>query len=311
MADGRRIVFAGTPEFAERILARLLARQEDVVGVLTQPDRPAGRGRRLQASPVKTLALQAGLPLLQPASSRAPETLHWLRQQNPDLLIVVAFGQILPAAILDTPRLGAINVHASLLPAWRGAAPIVRALAAGDAETGICIMQMEAGLDTGPVLWTRKTPISDNDTGASLHDRLAELGAEALGEALDRLWCGELHAEAQDDEKASYAKKLRKEEARIDWSQDAQTLERLIRAFNPYPVAHCHFRGQPLRVWAAKIGTGRGTPGALLAARAEGPEIACGQGSLILTRLQPAGKGQLAGADFLRGYRPEEGEVFV
>ncbi|MEY2342253.1 methionyl-tRNA formyltransferase [Acidithiobacillus sp. IBUN Pt1247-S3] len=311
MAEGRRIVFAGTPDFAERVLARLLARHEEIVGVVTQPDRPAGRGRKLQASPVKALALQAGLPILQPESSRAPETLDWLRNVAPDLLIVVAFGQILPQAILDTPRLGAINVHASLLPAWRGAAPIVRALAAGDSETGICIMQMEAGLDSGPVLWTRKTPILDTDTGASLHDRLAELGADALAEALDRLWLGELQAVPQDHEQVSYAKKLRKEEAHIDWSKDAATLARLVRAYNPYPVTHTGFREQPLRVWSARLGNAAGTPGTLIVNTPEGPEVACGRGSLVLTRVQPAGKAQLSGGDFGRGYRLQEGEVFA
>ncbi len=311
MAEDRRIVFAGTPEFAQIVLAQLLARQDHVVGVLTQPDRPAGRGRKLQASPVKTLAMQAGLPVLQPESSRSPETLDWLAQLAPDLLIVVAFGQILPQAMLDLPRLGAINVHASLLPAWRGAAPIVRALAAGDQKTGICIMQMEAGLDSGPVLWTRSTPILDTDTGASLHDRLAELGAEALCEALDRLWLGELRPQPQDHERAIYAKKLRKEEARIDWSQDAATSERLIRAYHPYPVAHTSFREQPLRVWAARLGGASGVPGTLITNTPEGPEVACGQGSLVLTRVQPAGKAQLSGADFVRGYRPQAGEVFA
>jgi methionyl-tRNA formyltransferase len=311
MAEGRRIVFAGTPTFAAVVLAHLLQRGEELVGVLTQPDRPAGRGRKLQASPVKVLASEAGLPILQPESSRAPETLDWLRQLAPDLLIVVAFGQILPQAMLDLPRLGAINVHASLLPAWRGAAAIARAIAAGDAETGICIMQMEAGLDSGPVLWTRTTPILDTDTAATLHDRLAELGAEALGEALDRLWVGGLQAVPQDASQVSYAKKLRKEEARIDWAQSASVLDRQIRAFHPYPVAHTEFRGQPLRIWSASRGVGVGSPGTVIALRAEGPEIACGEGSLVLTRVQPAGKAQLSGADFVRGYRPLPGEVLA
>ncbi|MEL5848054.1 MAG: methionyl-tRNA formyltransferase [Candidatus Igneacidithiobacillus chanchocoensis] len=311
MAEGRRIVFAGTPAFAAVVLAHLLRRGEELVGVLTQPDRPAGRGRKVQAGPVKMLASEAGLPILQPESSRAPETLDWLRQLAPDLLIVVAFGQILPQAMLDLPRLGAINVHASLLPAWRGAAPIARAIAAGDTETGICIMQMEAGLDSGPVLWTRTTPILNTDTAATLHDRLAELGAEALGEALDRLWDGGLQAVPQDATRISYAKKLRKEEARIDWTQSAAVLDHQIRAFHPYPVAHTAFRGQPLRIWSASRGAGVGSPGTVIALHAEGPEIACGEGSLVLTRAQPAGKAQLSGADFVRGYRPLPGEVFV
>ncbi|MGC8467558.1 MAG: methionyl-tRNA formyltransferase [Acidithiobacillus sp.] len=308
MADSRRIVFAGTPEFARVVLHALIAGPERVVGVFTQPDRPAGRGRRLQASPVKMLAEEHGLSVFQPESCREPQVIQTLRTLAPDLLVVVAYGQILPEALLHTPRLGSINVHASLLPAWRGAAPIARAIAAGDRETGISIMQMEAGLDSGPVLWTRSLAIEAGDTAASLHDRLAELGALALREALDRLWLGALTPEPQDPARVSYARKLRKEEGRLDWQQDANLLERLVRAFNPFPVAHSSWRGQPLRVWSARIGAARGTPGEVLALHPEGPEVACGAGSLILTRVQPSGKAALGGGDFLRGYRLQVGE---
>jgi len=307
------IVYAGTPEFARVVLEGLVQRGENLVGIITQPDRPAGRGRKLQASPVKERAQQLALPILQPESCRDPHTLRWLQDLHPDLLIVVAFGQLLPQSILDTPRLGAINVHASLLPAWRGAAPIVRALAAGDTETGISIMQMEAGLDSGPVLWTRKTPILPDDTGQSLHDRLAILGAEALGEALERLWQGTIEAIPQDHGRATYAKKLCKEEARLSWQEDANTIARKIRAFVPYPVAHAQFRGQGLRIWAAQALAQSATtvPGQVQELSAQGPIIACGQGCLLLTEVQPAGKGRISGTEFLHGYRLEVGEVLT
>ncbi len=310
MADTRRIVFAGTPDFARVVLERLLEGPEVVAGVITQPDRPAGRGRRLQTSPVKQLAESAQIPVLQPQSARNPQTLAWLRDLCPDLLVVVAYGQILPQALLDVPRLGAINVHASLLPAWRGAAPIVRALAAGDAETGICIMQMEAGLDSGPVLWCRRTPILPDDTGGSLHGRLAGLGAETLREALDRLWQGVLVPEPQGPALVTYATKLRKEEALLDWRQPAERCGRLIRAYNPYPVAHTRFREQPLRIWEARVDRRSGEPGTLMALDPEGPVVACGEGSLALLLVQPAGKAKITGSDFLRGYRPVAGEKF-
>ncbi|MGK9450058.1 methionyl-tRNA formyltransferase [Acidithiobacillus caldus] len=309
MADSRRIVFAGTPEFARVVLAGLLSGPEPVVGVFTQPDRPAGRGRKLQSSPVKALAEAHGLAIFQPESCRDPEVPGILGALQADLLIVVAYGQILPETVLHAPRLGSINVHASLLPAWRGAAPIARALAAGDSETGISIMQMEAGLDSGPVLWRRSLPIRADDTAASLHDRLAELGAVALREALDRLWSGTLTPEPQDPALVSYARKLRKAEGLLDWQQAATLLERLVRAFNPFPVAHSHWRGQIVRIWSARIGAGCGEPGRILALHPDGPEVACGEGSLILTRVQPSGKSALSGGDFLRGYRLAVGEA--
>ncbi len=310
MADSRRVVFAGTPDFARAVLERLLGGPEVVVGVITQPDRPSGRGRKLQASPVKQVAESARIPLIQPQSARDPETLAWLRDLRPDLLVVVAYGQILPQSLLEVPRLGAVNVHASLLPLWRGAAPIARSLAAGDAETGICIMQMEAGLDCGPVLWRRRTPILSVDTAGSLHDRLAGLGAEALREALDRLWEGALVPEPQEHALATYAMKLSKDEARMDWRRPAESAGRLVRAYNPYPVAHTQFREQPLRIWEARVDRRCGDPGTMVALDPEGPVVACGEGSLVLLLVQPAGKAKITGSEFLRGYRPTVGETF-
>jgi len=307
----QRIVFAGTPEFARLILAELLQGPEEVVGVFTQPDRPAGRGRALQASSVKQEALAAGIPVFQPESCKTGEALDLLRSLAPDLLIVVAYGQILPQAILDLPTRGAINVHASLLPAWRGAAPIARAIAAGDKESGVAIMQMEAGLDSGPVLWEERVPIAPDDTAASLHDRLARLGSDALRQALDRLWANRLKPVPQDPALVTYARKLKKEEALLDWRLPATTLERLVRAFNPSPVAHTLFRDKGLRVWQARVLPVRGdqAPGTITAVEKDGVVVTCGEDQLQLLAVQPAGKGVLSGSDFARGYHPRVGEV--
>ncbi|WP_409409567.1 methionyl-tRNA formyltransferase [Acidithiobacillus ferriphilus] len=311
MTRKQRIVFAGTPEFARLILAELLQGPEEVVGVFTQPDRPAGRGRALQASPVKQEAVAAGIPVFQPESCKTGEALDLLRSLAPDLLIVVAYGQILPQVVLDLPTRGAINVHASLLPAWRGAAPIARAIAAGDKESGVAIMQMEAGLDSGPVLWAERVPIAPDDTAASLHDRLARLGSVALRRALDGLWANRLKPVPQDPALATYARKLKKEEARIDWRLPAATLERLVRAFNPSPVAHTLFRDKGLRVWQAQVLAVRDdqAPGTISAVGKDGIVVACGEDQLLLLAVQPAGKGALSGSDFVRGYRPQIGEV--
>ncbi|WP_291521234.1 methionyl-tRNA formyltransferase [Acidithiobacillus sp.] len=311
MTRKQRIVFAGTPEFARLILAELLQGPEEVVGIFTQPDRPAGRGRALQASPVKQEALAAGIPVFQPESCKTGEALDLLRSLAPDLLIVVAYGQILPQAILDLPTRGAINVHASLLPAWRGAAPIARAIAAGDKESGVAIMQMEAGLDSGPVLWEERVPIAPDDTAASLHDRLARLGSDALRQALDRLWANRLKPVPQDPALVTYARKLKKDEALLDWRLPAATLERLVRAFNPSPVAHTLFRDKGLRVWQARVLPVRGeqAPGTITAVEKDGIVVTCGEDQLQLLAVQPAGKGVLSGSDFARGYRPQVGEV--
>lgn len=249
-----RVIFAGTPEFALQPLQTLLDEGCEVVGVLTQPDRPAGRGKKLTASPVKQLALEHQLPVLQPLTLRDPETQAQLASLQADLMVVVAYGLMIPDEVLGMPRLGCWNIHASLLPRWRGAAPIQRAIEAGDTSTGVCIMQMETTLDTGPVYYRLSTDISAKDTGGSLHDRLATMGAEALQTCLKAVRKGQLaEPELQDHDKAVYAHKLSKAEAELDWQQPAQLLERQIRAFNPWPVSWCEVEGQRLRVWSAEV----------------------------------------------------------
>ncbi|TWE06633.1 methionyl-tRNA formyltransferase [Pseudomonas sp. AG1028] len=291
MTEALRIVFAGTPEFAAAHLKALLGTDHQIVAVYTQPDRPAGRGQKLMPSPVKQLAVENSIPVLQPPSLKDAAAQAELAALKPDLLVVVAYGLILPQAVLDIPRFGCINSHASLLPRWRGAAPIQRAVQAGDAESGVTVMQMEAGLDTGPMLLKVRTPITAEDTGGSLHDRLAELGPPAVIEAIAGLASGTLMGEAQDDAQANYAHKLNKDEARIDWSCPADELERLIRAFNPWPICHSTLNEAPLKVLAGRIGEGQGQPGEILAASKDGLTVACGSGALLLTRLQlPGGK---------------------
>nr|WP_312971703.1 methionyl-tRNA formyltransferase [Pseudomonas sp.] len=291
MTEALRILFAGTPEFAAAHLKALLDTPHQIVAVYTQPDRPAGRGQKLMPSPVKQLAVENAIPVLQPPSLKDAAAQAELAALEPDLLVVVAYGLILPQAVLDIPRFGCINSHASLLPRWRGAAPIQRAVQAGDAESGVTVMQMEAGLDTGPMLLKVRTPITAEDTGGSLHDRLAELGPPAVIEAIAGLASGTLMGEVQDDALANYAHKLNKDEARIDWSSPAIELERLIRAFNPWPICHSTLNEAPLKVLAGRIGEGQGRPGEILAASKEGLTVACGSGALLLTRLQlPGGK---------------------
>lgn len=286
-----RIVFAGTPEFAAEHLKALLDSSCEVVAVYTQPDRPAGRGQKLMPSPVKQLALEHGIAVLQPATLRAPEAQAELAALAPDLMVVVAYGLILPQAVLDIPRLGCINSHASLLPRWRGAAPIQRAIEAGDAQSGVTVMRMEAGLDTGPMLLKVGTPISTEDTGGSLHDRLARIGPPAVVEAIAGLAAGTLPGEAQDDAQATYAHKLNKEEARLAWERPALELERLVRAFFPWPICHTTLDGETLKVLAAELVDGTGEPGEILAVSKNGLIVACGQQALCLTRLQlPGGK---------------------
>ncbi|NKQ12969.1 methionyl-tRNA formyltransferase [Pseudomonas sp. SST3] len=286
-----RIVFAGTPEFAAQHLQALLDAKRDVVTVYTQPDRPAGRGQKLMPSPVKQLALQHGIAVYQPQTLRDPAAQAELAGLQADLMVVVAYGLILPQAVLDLPRLGCINSHASLLPRWRGAAPIQRAIEAGDAESGVTVMQMEAGLDTGPMLLKVSTPITADDTGGSLHDRLAELGSNAVVEAVAALESGTLVGEVQDDSLATYAHKLNKDEARIDWSRPAIELERLVRAFHPWPICHSQLDEAAVKIHAARPAAGQGAPGQILDAGKDGLHVACGTGSLLLTRLQlPNGK---------------------
>ena len=295
-----RLLFAGTPEFAVPSLRAALAGGE-VMAALTQPDRPAGRGRQPQASPIKRLALEQGMPVLQPTSLKDEAVCAQLRALQPDLLIVVAYGLILPQAVLDIPRFGVWNVHASLLPRWRGAAPIQRAIEAGDAQTGVCLMQMEKGLDTGPVLRRTATPILANDTGGSLHDRLATLGATLLHEGLQDLRAtrAALPAEPQDPAQATYAHKLDKTEARLDWHQPAAQLARKVRAFSPWPVAEAVLEGERLRLHTAVAIEGHGTPGTIIAAGRQGIDVATGEGALRLLQVQRDGGKVLAAADYL------------
>lgn len=300
-----KIVFAGTPEFAVASL-RAAARHHEVVAVYTQPDRPAGRGRGLAPSPVKLEAIARGIPVLQPESLKDEAAQQQLRDLQPDLMVVVAYGLILPKAVLAIPTHGCWNVHASLLPRWRGAAPIQRAIQAGDAETGVCLMQMEAGLDTGPVLLRQHTPIQPTELGGQLHDRLAELGAQVLSDGLGLLRAGlKPVAQPQPTEGVTYAHKLDKAEARLDWSADAVSLERTVRAFNPWPIAEAQLAGERVRIHGAvALADNQGqAAGTLLAAGREGIDIACGQGALRLRVLQREGGKAITAADYLNARR--------
>jgi methionyl-tRNA formyltransferase len=297
-----RVVFAGTPDFSVPCLEACRASGAEVVAVYTQPDRPAGRGRKLTPSPVKQAAETAGIPVEQPELLKSAEAQAALAAYAPDLMVVVAYGLILPRKVLAIPRLGCWNVHASLLPRWRGAAPIQRAILAGDAESGVDLMQMEAGLDTGPMLLERRTPISRDDTGGSLHDRLAALGADVLAEGLARVMAGEvLASRAQPEEGVTYAHKLDKAEARLDFTRPAIELERQVRAFDPWPVAEGDVAGETLRIWAACAVDGQpgAVPGSVLNMTRDGIDIACGEGALRVTALQRAGGKRITAADYL------------
>jgi methionyl-tRNA formyltransferase len=303
-----KLGFAGTPDFAVPALNRLAARHR-ICAVFTQPDRPAGRGQALHSSPVKRRALELGLPVHQPATFKSPEALAQLRAADLDALVVVAYGLILPITALGIPGWGCINIHASLLPRWRGAAPIQRALLAGDAVTGVTIMRMEAGLDTGPMLNSRSTSIGPTDTAQTLHDRLAEMGAELMGESLDDLSNERVREVAQPADGITYAEKIEKSEALIHWQQSAEQIDRQVRAFNPSPIAETRFNGAQLRVWSAEPieapAGGRETmpPGTVLTATEEGIDVVCGTGVLRILRLQLAGRKPLPAAQFLRGQR--------
>lgn len=300
-----KLIFAGTPDFAARHLAALLSSDHEVVAVYTQPDKPAGRGQKLTASPVKELALAHDLPVYQPASLRNEAAQAELAALGADLMVVVAYGLILPKAVLDTPRLGCLNVHGSLLPRWRGAAPIQRAIWAGDAETGVTIMQMDVGLDTGAMIRKVSCPIAFDETSASLYDKLAELGPQALVDTLGAMAAGETAAEAQDDALANYAQKLSKEEARIDWSMEAVAIERCIRAFNPWPISWFEVAEQTIKVWQAEvIDSDHGqSAGTLLKADKQGIDVATGKGVLRLLTLQPPGKKAMSVPDLLNSRR--------
>ncbi|HDX8642808.1 methionyl-tRNA formyltransferase [Aeromonas dhakensis] len=300
-----KLIFAGTPDFAARHLAALLSSDHEVVAVYTQPDKPAGRGQKLTASPVKELALAHDLPVYQPASLRKEEAQAELAALGADLMVVVAYGLILPKVVLDTPRLGCINVHGSLLPRWRGAAPIQRSIWAGDAETGVTIMQMDVGLDTGAMIRKMSCPIAADETSASLYDKLAELGPQALVDTIDAMAAGNIAAEAQDDALANYAEKLSKEEARIDWSMEAVAIERCIRAFNPWPISWFEVADQTVKVWQAEVITqdhGQ-RAGTLLKADKQGIDVATGKGVLRLLTLQPPGKKAMSVTDLLNSRR--------
>jgi methionyl-tRNA formyltransferase len=290
-----KIVFAGTPDFSVPTLQSLLDGPHDIIAVYSQPDRPAGRGRKTTASPVKQLAMQYDVPVYQPDSFKTEAAQQALAVLQPDLMVVIAYGLILPPAVLDIPRLGCVNVHASLLPRWRGAAPIQRAILAGDTETGVCLMQMDAGLDTGGVLASR------------LHDKLAQLGAQLLSENLAALERGELEPLQQDEALACYAGKLKKSEARIDWDMPAAAISRRIRAFNAWPVAETRYAERQLRIWDARVAPGDtdALPGTVLSADKTGIEVACGTGRLRLLELQLPGARAVTAGEFVNAHAME------
>lgn len=303
MTQSLRIIFAGTPDFAAKHLQALLDSEHQVIAVYTQPDRPAGRGQQLQPSPVKQLAVQHQLPVYQPKSLKKSPAQQQLAALNADVMVVVAYGLILPLAVLNAPRLGCINVHGSLLPRWRGAAPIQRAIWAGDQQSGVTIMQMDEGLDTGAMLSKVSCDISPADTSSSLYDKLAQSGPIALIEALHNLPALQLQAEQQTDEQACYAEKLSKEEALLDFNKTATALEREVRSFNPWPVSYLNLPQGNLKIWAttATEEPHNATPGTILTADKQGIRIACGTGVLTLTLLQPPGKKAMPVQDFLNG----------
>ena len=308
MSQGLRIIFAGTPEFAAEHLKALLGSRHQVIAVYSQPDRPAGRGKKLTASPVKEVALAHKIPVYQPLNFKSPEAVAELASLNADLMVVVAYGLILPKVVLDTPRLGCINVHASILPRWRGAAPIQRAIEAGDKETGVTIMQMDVGLDTGDMLFKAYCPILPEDTGGSLHDKLTSVGTPALLDTLEQIATGTVNPQKQDDTQSNYAPKLSKEEAALDWQLAAEKLALKVRAFNPFPIAHTKIAGasddQRIRVWAAKAidKQTNSMPGSIAHIDADGLWIACKNGQLVLELLQLPGKKAMQVSEILRGH---------
>ncbi|MDH5631381.1 MAG: methionyl-tRNA formyltransferase [Gammaproteobacteria bacterium] len=311
-----KLAFAGTPDFAVPALRALIDAGHDIVAVFTQPDRPAGRGQKLRPSPVKQLALDAGIPVFQPLSLKTEDAQEHIRRLDADVMVVVAYGLILPPAVLSLPRLGCLNIHGSLLPRWRGAAPIQRAIEAGDSETGITIIQMDVGLDTGAMLLKRVCPIGATDNAQDLHDRLANLGASAIVDAIQNLASRQLHPEMQDDALANYAAKLEKPEGAIDWHQPAMVIDRKIRAFTPWPGAYSTWQGKRLRILQAHPVLEPteqildAPPGTVTGASKFGIEVQTGEGRIILTRLQAEGAKPMATADFLNGNPMSIGQRF-
>ncbi|WP_036773764.1 methionyl-tRNA formyltransferase [Photorhabdus australis] len=305
MPDSLRIVFAGTPDFAARHLEILLTSQHEVVGALTRPDKPAGRGKKLTPNPVKVLAEKHNITVFQPTTLRSEENQQWILKQQPDVIIVIAYGLILPKAVLDIPRLGCLNVHGSLLPRWRGAAPIQRSIWAGDKETGVTIMQMDVGLDTGDMLYKASCPIAPEDTSASLYEKLANIGSDALLKTLSLITSGKIQPEVQNEKLVTYAEKLSKEEARINWKLSAADLERCIRAFNPWPMSFFEIEGQPVKIWEANAIEKQTSaePGTVLKADKEGIHIATANGILNITQLQPASKKSMSVENLLNSKR--------
>jgi methionyl-tRNA formyltransferase len=328
-AQPLRVIFAGTPEFAAVAMARILAAGHVVPLVLTQPDRPAGRGMKLQASAVKQLALQHHLPVAQPRSLRLDgkypdDALHAqaaIAAAQADVMVVAAYGLILPQWVLDAPRLGCLNIHASLLPRWRGAAPIHRAIEAGDTDTGVVIMQMDAGLDTGDMLLRDELPIERNDTTGSLHDKLADMGGALIVQALQDAQQGKLHPVKQPEDGVTYAHKIEKAEAAVDWRLSADAIDRRVRAFNPFPGATAQIGDEVIKLWGAHVQThatqtyplhqaATSSPGTVLSANEHGVRVQCGEGVLCITELQRAGGKRLSAAEFLRGFAIAAGQVF-
>lgn len=296
-----KIIYAGTPDFAVPALQSLIQSPHEVCAVYTQPDRPAGRGRKIQFGPVKQVAVDAGIPVEQAVSLKSEDVQQQLLSYNADVMVVAAYGLILPQAVLDIPKYGCLNIHGSLLPRWRGAAPIHRAIQAGDEKTGVTIMQMAAGLDTGDMLQKVSTTISATDTGQSVHDKLANIGAEALLEVLDKMMAGNLTPEVQDDAQANYAHKLNKAEAEIDWNQTAEEIDRTIRAFNPWPVAFTTLNGKPLRIYMSKALDKVSTEpvGSVIGESKLGIEVVTGKGVLSFSRLQLPGRKAMDVKEFL------------
>ena len=306
---GMRIVFMGTPEFACPTLRTLIERGEQVVAVVTQPDRPKGRGQQMQAAPVKLLAKLHGIPVLQPVKVRHPDAIEQIRALAPDLIVVVAFGQILPKALLEIPGKGCINVHASLLPRYRGAAPLNWCIINGESETGVTTMLMDVGLDTGDMLLKRATPIDPDEDTSTLHDRLSGIGAELLAETIDLAAQGRLAPQKQDDALTCYAPMLKKEDGLIDWGKDAPGIKNLVRGMTPWPGAFSYLDDKILKLYRVQSASGTGAPGEVLAAGRDGIEIACGAGSVIIHELQLEGKKRLPAAEFLAGCKLEPGAL--